>query len=875
MSPPMSPSSSFSSSASWTEGSSESSISSDFPPSPDMQGTPSKKKSSTGITQHEQTLQSSQVNKDSWASEIDGKISLFDRTLPEFFQHYVPCESPFPGDRPWREASDVFGDVPVDGKETAKYPELLSGLRRLVREFEPKRRPLFADGSRCPIRFPFDAWEDEHNYTMPDILMSFPGVRAKKWAGSWQGISMVFEIKRTSGEDPIGKYAVKPGKQETGVLTQLAKSARNLLLTHGMLFMYIVGIYGDIARIYRVDHAACVVSRSFDIKKRPWPLHELLWRFCHYQAPQGGVPGAPLTNMLLGADPSVQQATERDVKLAENQGVTTDEQAYLIYRIRSLNPRLFSRATIVWDALEEGTWERCAIKDAWRQLARDREDVLYDQIRGAFRDRPWRELLEDYLFMHSNDGPEGKPSIPTGPFQVDEHGCVMLPPEIEEMLVDAELDPMVAELYGLPETSYSDDLGAREADKALHPDSGVAGARDGLISTANNPDRPPVYGHRTICGSLRGPQRAVYDERGHMRLVMKTVGRPLSAFKSTKELVHALRDAIIGHRQAYQAGVIHRDVSEGNVMICDTRMAFFVGFLLDFDYGFDWKAALMHAGFPVNEANWKMFVEKYNESLTHPVRPGPPEKIIPFLGPHTTDGSPHTKAAREQWEARMKMKERTGTLFFMAVEILETYLAHDVRHDLESFFWLLLWIVLRHTNHTSYPTYYSVYLKVFAAQDGADSAARKRQFLQTRMAFEVKDNKPLMNLIRDFKRLCRHSIPLAGDDPSTSTTVPLTYESVLAVFDTALADPSWPTNDAALPFKLPRNVNGSQPGQDDSEGSQDKKRARDADDMEHIEEEEDDDDPFKMHQRAPKRPQIACPGLSSLRFELGEAGPSH
>ncbi|KAH9930096.1 uncharacterized protein B0H18DRAFT_930880, partial [Fomitopsis serialis] len=461
--------------------------------------------------------------------------------------------------------------------------------------------------------------------------MSFPGEQDEGWAGTWHGISMVFEIKRTRGEDPIDEYGVRYGKQATDALTQLAKSARNLLSTHGMLFVYVVGIYGDTARIYRFDHAACVVSRSFDFKETPWPLHELLWRFCYYQGPRGGarVAGAPPTNMLIGADPSFQRATDDDLRLAEEkctemgtESLTlTDKQAcrwitvtrhsedgtevgttrYLAYRIRSLNARLFSRATAVWDALEEGTWERCVIKDSWRQLEHDREDVLYDRIRGS-------------------------------------------------------------------------------------------------------PDRPPVYGHRTICGQLRDPKNANYYERSHMRVIMKTVGRPLSSFKSTKELVHALRDAIIGHRQAYHAGIIHRDISEGNVMICDTRISSFAGFLLDFDYGFDWKTALKQVGWPADEASWRMFVEKYNESLPCIRRHAPPKQTIPVLGSHSADTS----------KLETKMKQRTGTLDSMAIEILETYCAHDIRHDLESFLWLYF----------------------FGTQEGWDSAARKRQFLQTWTAFE-------------------------------------------------------------------------------------------------------------------------------------------
>ena len=44
-----------------------------------------------------------------------------------------------------------------------------------------------------------------------------------------------------------------------------------------------------------------------------------------------------------------------------------------------------------------------------------------------------------------------------------------------------------------------------------------------------------------------------------------------------------------GHRQAYLAGVSHRDISENNIMISDALASFFVGFLFDFDYSFDWK----------------------------------------------------------------------------------------------------------------------------------------------------------------------------------------------------------------------------------------------------------------------------------------------
>ncbi|KAH9930097.1 uncharacterized protein B0H18DRAFT_1147619 [Fomitopsis serialis] len=433
-------------------------------------------------------------------------------------------------------------------------------------------------------------------------------------------------------------------------------------------------------------------------------------------------------------------------------------------------------------------------------------------------------------------------------------------------------DTDVTELYGLPDVVYGEDLGAREAAKVLSSlgsssgsDSEVSDADLDLV--ASSADRPPAYDvyHRTVCAWLRGSKKAKYNERSHMRLVMRTVGRPLSSFKSTKESSDPSR-CIHGHRQAYLAGTIHRDISEGNVMIVDDWMCFFVGFLLDLDYGFDWKAALEHAGRPVDEASWKEFVEAYNKSLPHLERLALPELEIPILGPgKEADSEQDNKTRREKWEARMRMKERTGTLYFMAIEILLTFVAHDVNHDLESFFWLLLWAVLRYTRHTHHSSC-QLFLSVFDAQDATSSAAKKSLFLNRPMFWEIRDNKPLTTLIRKFKTLCHRAQP--GD---SLDIIPLTYESVLALFDEALADPSWPENDPALPFKLPKDddtsksKHGSAADESGSSGTSSgtRKRTRDAEQRKGANNVRPD--PWAMPPPAPKRVQTGRP--SPLRFE--------
>lgn len=95
-------------------------------------------------------------------------------------------------------------------------------------------------------------------------------------------------------------------------------------------------------------------------------------------------------------------------------------------------------------------------------------------------------------------------------------------------------------------------------------------------------------------------------------------------------------------------------------MLSDDLMSFFVGFLLDFDYGFNWKELLKRAGWEVTEESWKRYVEDYNRNLPKYARSAPPEERIPPMGATNQDGmTEEAKAVLENWMIRMKLKERT------------------------------------------------------------------------------------------------------------------------------------------------------------------------------------------------------------------------
>ncbi|KAI9428766.1 hypothetical protein F5148DRAFT_990694, partial [Russula earlei] len=69
----------------------------------------------------------------------------------------------------------------------------------------------------------------------------------------------------------------------------------------------------------------------------------------------------------------------------------------------------------------------------------------------------------------------------------------------------------------------------------------------------------------------------------HYRLVLNTLGQPLSTFGSTRELCQVIRDAMIGEDWRYlirtydKAKILHRDVSAGNILIAPDRS----GLLID------------------------------------------------------------------------------------------------------------------------------------------------------------------------------------------------------------------------------------------------------------------------------------------------------
>ncbi|KAH9484021.1 hypothetical protein JR316_0003500 [Psilocybe cubensis] len=151
-----------------------------------------------------------------------------------------------------------------------------------------------------------------------------------------------------------------------------------------------------------------------------------------------------------------------------------------------------------------------------------------------------------------------------------------------------------------------------------------------------------------------------YKKFGHLvchRLVLNTVARDLSTFVWCKVLLSCIADAIEAAQQAYKAGVLHRDISATNVMIVRNN-----------ETG-EWKGILL---------DWDMCL---------------------------------------LWETQDGHHQRAGTWPFIAAELLmyrepgEAPAVQSLWHDMESFFWVLVYQALSCLPHNLSPELLSYRMK--------------------------------------------------------------------------------------------------------------------------------------------------------------------
>ncbi len=212
----------------------------------------------------------------------------------------------------------------------------------------------------------------------------------------------------------------------------------------------------------------------------------------------------------------------------------------------------------------------------------------------------------------------------------------------------------------------------------------------------------------------------------------------ISEFNLISELLTALCGAIKAHKSLYiQGGILHRDISENNIIITDSKKADgFTRMLIDLDLA----------------------------------------KVV---------GS-----------GRSGARHQTGTMQFMTIGVL-CKVAHTYRHDLESFFYVLLWISARHAWHnfgswfegrpkqSELTKWYTGSFDNIAFTKEGYMRAGRFEYILTEFPRAFDRIKPLCRAVRGIL------FPLLEDgelDTGTPSDPKNLYDSIIKAFDNAIAD---------------------------------------------------------------------------------------
>ncbi|KYK57232.1 serine/threonine-protein kinase Sgk2 [Drechmeria coniospora] len=174
-------------------------------------------------------------------------------------------------------------------------------------------------------------------------------------------------------------------------------------------------------------------------------------------------------------------------------------------------------------------------------------------------------------------------------------------------------------------TEYTSDVSRSKRQRSSHHQTSK------LASKVNN-----QFSVAKTKPSLYTQSNDLWENKIYSCLIISPAGRVISNYKTIRELLESMRDAIRAHQSLYTAGsILHRDISSNNIIITNPKEANgFSGMLIDLDLAI------------------------------------------------VKDSSP--SGARHQ----------TGTMQSMAIEVLRK-VDHTYRHDLESFFYVLLWMCAR------------------------------------------------------------------------------------------------------------------------------------------------------------------------------------
>lgn len=516
-----------------------------------------------------------------------------------------------------------------------------------------------------------------------DLFLAKP-IASPGGTHGWHDVLVPAELKASPSADCT-----------SDTIIQLASYVREVFgAQFNRRFVHAFTICGPYFRCYLFDRAGVSISQRLCITKND-RTQALLARILagymymsaqelgfdtNYLYPENTDPDGPVSCMptLLAPNPKYLRFGGRKFRLIK----TLFHRAVIV-----------SRGTLCWLAQDVLSGEECVIKDSWRASWRTSEGRLL-QLAG---DRGVLGITQPVVYgdvkIASNVGDnyqvDSIDSLRSG-LSYSSAIRVILPMKPADglyFLSSTKCVPVNAEATGSAKRRSGDPLGSEnrkaakpnsnsENRKAAKPNSisqsktSSTQTRTTGASKSSRSSKANSYNSRSATKSewsqaCRQPTSTAvtpgttteystlvdpscppggFMQLTHSVIVTSLVGERIEKFGSIRELLEAYRDAIRCHQSLIELGrILHRDISPNNVMIHRSQFRSHPpsprGFLIDLDLA---------------------------------------KELPPNIAPPTTPSS---------------LRRRTGTMFFMAIEILKgTAPRHTWRHDLESFLYVLIWI---------------------------------------------------------------------------------------------------------------------------------------------------------------------------------------
>lgn len=388
-------------------------------------------------------------------------------------------------------------------------------------------------------RIPYEASVEGSSITGPRLA----------WQGrpSWRRMRLFVEVKAASSPFTLEGLLSESGN--TDAKGQISEYAGAIRLFQHRHFTYSVVTWREHARLIRWDQAGALVSTSFNYKEDPSKLIRFFYLV------------GQMTDTQLGLDPTVVPAESTEDTLWEEYA-KLEQDKYIRSSIAAATAGNWplEKVTVNGENLE-------AAAKRWKDKG-NTASVPEIAPRDLLVGRP-------YVGHHT---PTGRGTKGYVAFDLEDKKFVFLKDcwrvvhkKVEpEMSIYAHLRK--SEVPNIPTVLYGGDVYS-------------------LSSNARQETRTQTE-LDGFCGYI------------HTRLVMKEIGRPLSEYQNSHELVVATRDALkgmhhhprsevlltqgngafIAHQVAWEvAKILHRDISDGNIIITVTHDGKYEGKLIDWE----------------------------------------------------------------------------------------------------------------------------------------------------------------------------------------------------------------------------------------------------------------------------------------------------